>query len=178
MTGRQRCGEARRPPPTCGPCGALQPNRRIATPHAHGIEAGRTSRRVRDGAFPRFVRSFRAKAVMPRKGAVLRESESPLHAATRVDTRRPQAGAAPRRALAIKEPSQRGAAWRRYRRKKDRLPGRGGSWRTAMSGRARPDRGAGAGAAARRPHDIYNRAGRSCRETDRPSLGRIAVTTA
>lgn len=96
MTDRQRCGEAKRPPPTRGPCGALLPNRRIAPPHAHGIEAGRTSRRVRDGAFPRSVRSFRARAVMPRKGAVLRGSESPRRAATRVDTRRPQA--APRRA--------------------------------------------------------------------------------
>lgn len=178
MTGRQRCGEARRPPPTRGPCGALPPNRRIATPHAHGIEAGRTSRRVRDCAFPRSVRSFRARAVMPRKGVVLHGSESPRRAATRVDTRRPQAGAAPRRALAVKEPSQRGAAWRRYRRRKDCRPRRGGSWRTAMSDRVRPDRGAGAGAGARRPHDSYNRAGRSCRETDRPSLGRIAVTTA
>ena len=103
MTGRQRCGEAKRPPPTRGPCGALPPGRRIATPHAHGIEAGRTSRRVRDCAFPHSTRSFRARAVMPRKEAVLRGSESPLHAATRVDTRRQQAGAAPRRALAIKE---------------------------------------------------------------------------
>lgn len=177
MTGRQRCGEAKRPPPTGGPCGALPLGRRIATPHAHGIEAGRTSRRVRDGAFPHSVRSFRARAVMPRKGAVLRESESPRHAATRVDTRRPQVGAAPRRALAIKERPNAVRAWRRYRRKKDRLPGRGGRWRTAMSGRVRPGRGAGA-AGARRLHDIYNRAGRSCRETDRPSLGRIAVTIA
>jgi len=177
MTDRQRCGEAKRPPPTRGPCGALPPNRRIATPHAHGIEAGRTSRRVRDGAFPRSVRSFRARAVVPRKWGCPARVGKPAARSDKGGHATPASGRRAAPSARRQGASQRGAAWRRFRRRKDCRPGRGGSWRTAMSNRVRPDRGAGA-AGARRPHDSYNRAGRSCRETDRPSLGRIVVTTA